>query len=82
MPGALQPIANYVVGALIVSGFIALVRWAVKVDKGLSNTVKQSELLTARLDGHEALSDARHQAAETAIERLYDMALASNGPRR
>lgn len=78
MLATIEPIATYVVGALLVTSFVAVVRWVVKVDRGLSNSVRQSELLTARLDGHEALSSARHEAAEQAIERLYTMALASS----
>jgi hypothetical protein len=72
---------TYVVGALVVSILVALVRWALKIDRGLSNTVKSAATLVTRLDGHERLDDERHAATEVAIARLYDMALASKDRR-
>ena len=70
-------IFNYAAGGGALLVFGGLIRWGIRVDKGLMNTVHATELLAERLNGHTKLDDARHNATADALERLERIALAS-----
>jgi len=54
----------------------ALIHWGLKVNKSIGNTVRASESLAEKLNGHEVLDNARFAAATAAIERVERIALA------
>lgn len=56
-------------GVLIGSGAF-VVNWARKVNASINETVKSAALLHERLNGHEKLDDARHEAVETRLDDL------------
>ena len=77
---ALEPIVQLLVGTAIIGTAGGLVRWGFKLDKSLGNTMKATELLAAKLNGHEVLDVARFDAATAAIERVERIALAQTVP--
>jgi len=82
MPFDVSAILNYAAGGgtlLILGG---LIRWGIRVDHGLTNTVHATELLAERIKGHELLDLTRHTATADALERLERIALASEGRRQ
>ena len=75
-----QPVVNFVTGAGFITVAGGLIRWGLKVDKGLAATVKSTELLAEKLNGHERLGDERHQALRDDIERIDQTLLLAPRP--
>lgn len=52
-------------------GYVA--HWASKVNSVLSDTVKSAALLHEKLNGHEALDDARFEALRTRLDDVHEV---------
>ena len=55
---------------VLVATIVGGARWFWKIEKGLNQAIKSGELLTERLNGHEAVGNERHEALSYRISLL------------